>query len=232
MNPLDPQLNPSSEQTSSLNESLDTISSNRVSKLPLGASPQEHTNAQWDCRLIKAPRLKEKIYKFRYSIYCDELSREKDIADHDSKTITDKLDETALLLGAFVNEEVIGTFRLNLSCDTDLPHKKLFEMPRFEKLYPERVCLASKLMIAPRYRRSLLFFELAKAFYRVGAEYGAGITVMGCNQEAISAFRKVGFRTYKPAQNYTEYGTITPMLFDHEDLNYLVKIRSPLVRNW
>lgn len=56
---------------------------------------------------------KQKIYRFRYEVYVEEMNRKQDYCDHISKTIIEPIDDTASLFAAFdQNENVIGTLRL------------------------------------------------------------------------------------------------------------------------
>ena len=57
---------------------------------------------------------KDDIFKFRYRIYIEEMSRKQKYADHAAKTIKEPLDDDAYLLAAYDSDGLlIGTCRTN-----------------------------------------------------------------------------------------------------------------------
>ena len=61
----------------------------------------------------------EKLYRFRYAVYVEEMGRPQRYADHGRKRIEEPLDAPAANFIALKDEEVVGCVRWNGGQDTD-----------------------------------------------------------------------------------------------------------------
>ena len=53
---------------------------------------------------------RQEIYRFRYQVYVEEMQKRPSCANHQTKTITDKLDKIATLLYVMQNERGVQLF--------------------------------------------------------------------------------------------------------------------------
>jgi hypothetical protein len=60
---------------------------------------------------------REELYRFRYSIYVEELRRYGGIADHARRLLVEPEDAHSILYGAREAREIVATARLTLGAD-------------------------------------------------------------------------------------------------------------------
>src|SRR4051812_22880348 len=85
---------------------------------PQSVRPSAFKKMPLDLRLTATPEERELVYRLRYRVYIDEMKRDLQAGvDHQNQRICDPLDQTALLLAAFHQGSVVGTCRLNFTCD-------------------------------------------------------------------------------------------------------------------
>src|SRR5215213_5818622 len=69
-------------------------------------------------KIAEDDETKQRIYKFRYQIYIEEMGKPYRNADHQKKVLIDSLDENSTLLYAEQGSgEIIGTVRINWGRD-------------------------------------------------------------------------------------------------------------------
>lgn len=179
-------------------------------------------------KIVTTERDKQKVYRFRYDVYVEEMNRKQKWANHVTKTIQEPLDRTAIILAAFQGNEVVGTCRMNFSNDTEFEYADLYEFDRFESLYPGRVAFFSKLMIKPELRKGMLFMKFMREIYKIMRIEDMEVSLLDCNDHLIKSFTKVGYRQYKESFQHPEYGWVTPMVVYHRDEEHFKKMNSPV----
>src|SRR6185369_5792109 len=114
------------------------------------------------------------IYRFRYKIYIEEMGKPYRNADHVNELLTDDLDQNATLLYAELNGQIVGTLRVSWGLDPAViaAFSKPFGLEMFEAFSPTDFSFCSRLMVAPRLRRSALAANLSTAAYREGRRRG------------------------------------------------------------
>lgn len=187
--------------------------------------------APYSIRIARSSEDLQRLYEFRYRISVEEMSREVELADHKNKILKDKYDEAAINIIATRNGEIVGCGRLNFSESTSLPHREFFKLDQMESDGKNNICWASKLMIDPRFRGSLLMFNIVRAFCEITHRKGVTISALGCNLSVQPYFEKLGWKVYGSAVDYKNYGVSVPMMFDHKNIEYLEEIHSPLTRH-
>ncbi len=170
----------------------------------------------------------EKVFKFRYQIYIEEMHRLQKWADHSLKVIREPLDRTGIIVAAFQGDEVVATCRLNISRDTTFDYAELYDFEQFEKLFPGRVSFITKLMIKPELRKGTLFIRFMKELFKILRTEGVCVNVIDCNDHLVKPFAKLGFQQYQEKINHPEYGHVTPMVMYNRDEVYFETVRSPL----
>lgn len=194
------------------------------SRLP--AIPVEWSDERPEIREITGEAEREVIYRLRYEVYVEEMARPVRHANHASRRIVDPLDADGRLLGAFTGSRAVGTARLNFSAVSKFDPTDFYRLSGFNRIYPGRVCLVTKLMIVRDLRRSRLFLQLAQRIVSEAAAGGARVILIDCNDPVLPIFRKLGFIAYDRAE-HPEYGNVTLMALFFEDVHHLERVRSP-----
>lgn len=174
----------------------------------------------------------DRVFRFRYQVYVEEMLRKQRYADPVRRRIEEPFDATAYILMAEVEDRVVGTLRANLARETDLSYyPELFSMDVVGSAFPGAVSLSTKFMIAPEHRAGTLAVRMARVFYELGRAHGIRFDFLDCNEHLESFFARLGYRRYVPHVEHPEYGRVLPLCIHLEDRDYLVRIGSPLVRD-
>ena len=181
-------------------------------------------------RIIKTEADRLAAYRFRYSVYVEEMRRPQLWADRELKTVIDPLDQTGQLLGAFKGNQMVGTGRVNFSKDSQFEYPELYDFELFETYNPGRVSFVSKLMVSPEYRRGPLFIKLVKALYRSTLDGGAEVIIIDCNDHLVPVFERLGLHSYRGKVLHPEYGWVTPMAIYNRDEANLRLNKSPFLQ--
>src|ERR1700694_2571781 len=67
--------------------------------------------------LAKTPGEKEAVYRFRYSVYVEEMGRYQDTADHTNRRLVEPEDDHSLIFFATDGVDVVATARLTWGGD-------------------------------------------------------------------------------------------------------------------
>lgn len=174
---------------------------------------------------------RERVFRFRYEIYVEEMRRLQKYADTARRRIEEPFDATGHLMLAERDGNILGTLRTNFARETHLGYYvPLFRLDSVGASFPTKVSLTTKLMIRPELRSGTLAVRLASAVYRFGLEQGIEHDFIDCNPHLERFFQKLGFRPYMPKAVHPEYGEVLPLRLDLRDFDHLRRIRSPLAR--
>ena len=67
-------------------------------------------------RRVVTPDELDEVYRFRYAVYVEEMSRVESYACHNSKRLMDSLDHPeACVFAAWSDGKIVGTVRVNLA---------------------------------------------------------------------------------------------------------------------
>lgn len=180
-----------------------------------------------EIREALTPAEREAVYRFRYSIYVEQMGRVQQHADHENRRICEPLDAPGRIMAVFRHETVLGTCRINMSDASDIGFLDFWHADGFEKIFPGQVAVATKLMVTPSSRGSTLFVRLSKETVRLAARSGARVLLLDCNAPVKPFFERFGFVSYT-SRVHPEYGEVSLMVLFFEDLERLKRIRSPL----
>jgi len=182
-------------------------------------------------RSATTPEDLTKVARFRYRIYVEEMGRFQQYADHKEKTVHEPLDRHGHILMALEDSNVVGTVRFNLGSESEFgPYTELYRLRELGALFPNRVSITTKLMIAPEYRRTPLALKLALASYKCGSARGVDIDAMDCNPPLRPFFTKLGYRQIFGAIDHPEYGYVIPMFLAVRDKCHLKQVGSPFYK--
>lgn len=181
---------------------------------------------------IRAPQTEDElqsIYRLRYEVYVTEMKRNQRHADHDQKLITEPLDTTAIIIGAFDGQCAVGTVRSNMAANTDLLfYPELYNMSCVGSCHPGRTSVTTKFVVARRFRGTALPVRMAAAIYKAGVERGVEFDFIDCTSVMIPLYQRLGYRCYQQEVIHPEYGSVMPMILAVNDSEHLRSVRSPL----
>ncbi len=175
---------------------------------------------------------RERVYRFRYQVYVEEMLRKQTYADPVRRWIEEPFDATGYLLMAEQGDQLVGTLRTNFASETDFSYyPELFSMNSVGPAFPEAVSLSTKFMIAPNLRAGTLAVRLARVVYELGRVRGIRHDFIDCNAHLEAFFTGLGYRRYSPHVEHPEYGRVLPLRLDIEDRDYLRCLGSPFARD-
>ena len=170
----------------------------------------------------------DKISQFRYAVYVEEMGRIQHDADHVLKRISDKLDHGGINIAAFAGEDVVGVVRVNFPAGSPIGnYEDFYQLKKLGADHPRKTAIVTRLMIAPHLRRSALAVRLCAECYLLGLDEGIKWCFIDCNDHLVEFFSGLGFREYIGKVRHEEYGMVTPMRLELNDLSHLNRIKSP-----
>jgi hypothetical protein len=175
----------------------------------------------------------EAVSRFRYAIYVEEMSRKQKYADHANKKIIDPLDDDAVRLYAAWSEgEVVGTVRSNYLRWSDIgEYAEQFALAGMPDNLQATTSITTRLMVHSRYRNTPLAVRLACETYQNGLEDGITTDFIDCNDHLVPYFTGLGYLVHRNNLIHPEYGIVTVMRLNLNDLDHLDQVRSPFRKN-
>jgi hypothetical protein len=209
-----------------------------VEKL-LTAMEYEQRSTEKSIKIVQASSLRERmeIYRFRYSVYVEEMGKKIASPAREGKMLFDPMDERSILLYAHVEGEIAGTLRIYIETIKDFSRDmaEMFAMDRFSKFSKDgekQLCaFPSKLMIAPAYRKSQALSFLLGRMYEIFRDYKLQFAFIGCNPHLIPLYEQIGFhRLDHQGVIDPGYGYLVPLILVVEDIEHFRAVRSPFFR--
>ena len=108
------------------------------------------------------PEEKEAVYRFRYSVYVEEMGRYQDTADHVGKRLLEPEDETSWIFHAKEDGNVVGTARLSWGA-RGFSQRQIDEYslePFLAEVPHEHLAIGERVMVTPRLRGTGLVDQL------------------------------------------------------------------------
>ncbi|WP_312339355.1 cyclic nucleotide-binding domain-containing protein [Anaerospora hongkongensis] len=179
---------------------------------------------------------KKEIYRFRYQIYIEEMSRPITKVDHVNKWLYDELDDWGILLSAKIGKKLIATARINIGTVHNFPQHEVdfLSLEAFQNCYIDdldhKFALTTKIMIDPTQRSSQAFYLLLAKCYELCYQNDVHFMFGICNLHLIRLYEKLGTHRYGKNVFSIDYGLLTPIVLLIDDIQHLRKIRSPLFR--
>lgn len=175
---------------------------------------------------------RQRVFRFRYEIYVEEMQRPQTYADHDTCTIEEPFDATGHIF--FAEDEtgrVVGTVRTNFGRDTDFGYyRELYGMSCLGRHTPEQASISTKFMIAPHLRKGTLAVRLASYGVEFNLKHGILFDFIDCNPHLEATFRRLGYVRYRGRVQHPEYGDVLPLVLPLTDLEHLESVGSPWAR--
>ncbi len=171
----------------------------------------------------------EDIFRFRYSVYVEEMDLPQSDADHDARRIEDVFDRDAYNFAAFQDEEVVGAIRVHFSRSSDIGYyDEFFDMGSVGHFHPQATSMCTRLMVAPRLRGTALAVRLAQVSYDFGLRNQIRFNFLDCYEQLTGFFSRLGYRIHRQA-DHPEYGSGNVMRLDLLDREHLIQMRSPFL---
>lgn len=180
-------------------------------------------------RVVQTAAERDAIAHLRYDVYVAELGRNRTSADHVTKTLREPLDDDGVLFGAFTGDaRAVGTLLIAPSTAPSLHHREIYGWEDRERVHPGAVCHASKLIVSPEARGTMLSIELIRAGTRDALRRGWRFCFLGTYENLVSLYSRVGFvlrgTSFDPV-----HGEVRIMEWDLHDLEHLRAVRSPML---
>ena len=187
-----------------------------------------------EIRLAESEEERLEVYRFRYSVYVDEMGLNESYADHARKIIRDPLDgPQSLLLAAWDGGRVVGTTRTNLIRDGGfgryLEYYRLLGQSVDEL---QDTSISTRIMIHPAFRRTPLTVRLTCVCFRWMLDQGVKTDFCDCVPVVVPFFSGLGYHVQFADFIHPEFGGEpgSVMRLDALDLDHLIQVRSPLRR--
>ncbi|MCP5141147.1 MAG: GNAT family N-acetyltransferase [Chromatiales bacterium] len=186
-----------------------------------------------DIRIAVSDAEKERIYRFRYAVYVEEMGKKPGYADHAGKRLYDPLDDDATLLYADVDGELVATVRLNLAGDDgfDAYWNTIYHVDRWAAFPPRCLSMTSRLMVAPAWRGSTVLAALLAHIFRWARERGVRFDFCNCSPSLVEFYEQLGYRRYADGFMDEDAGYHVPLVFMTEDVEHMRAVRSPFWRD-
>jgi predicted GNAT family N-acyltransferase len=178
---------------------------------------------------------REAVFRFRYSVYVEELQRGVGTVDELHRWVRDPEDDdpTTLLLYTTAGDgTVTGTARLRGWSPRAVPEaiSDRYATARFDGIDGLGMAEVGRVMVRPDQRGHDGLVALACACYQLaGAELGADLVFLTCLPGLVRHYERTGFRTYAAPLVLTTDGVTVPMVLVLSDRWYLESVDSFLV---
>lgn len=158
---------------------------------------------------------KEAVYRFRYSVYVEEMGRYQDTADHVGRRLVEPEDEDGLIFFARDGADVVGTARLTWG-DDGFSARQIEEYslaPFLADVPPAFLAVGERVMVMPKYRGSGLVDQLLDHRKAVAVAHDVRIQFSACEPHLLSLYLGQGRRTYADKNiNSPEAGYLIPLV--------------------
>ncbi len=159
---------------------------------------------------------KEAVYRFRYSVYVEEMGRYQDTADHEGRRLVEPDDQESWIFYARDDTgEVVGTARLSWGGNgfTERQIDEYGLAPFLAELPAEHVALGERVMVRPDLRGTGLVEEVLKCREDTGLAHDVRLQFSACEPHLLSLYLGQGRRTYATKNiNTPEAGYLIPLV--------------------
>jgi hypothetical protein len=158
----------------------------------------------------------EEIFRFRYSVYVEEMGRYRRSADHRGRRLVEPEDANSAVYGARQDGRLVGTARLTLGA-RNFSQRQVDQYslgPFLSDVPADLMAVGERLMVAPDLRGSSLTTDL-RDFERADLRArGVRMIFGGCEPHFLSMYLSNGARTYAEHNiNSEESGYLIPLLW-------------------
>jgi hypothetical protein len=175
----------------------------------------------------------ESIYRFRYTVYVEELGRKIGGVDHKKRMVFDEDDEQAYTLHFYTGKigAINGVVRICAWDPGKIPpaHFKQLSLGLFDNIEDYAVAEFGRLMIRRSMRGMLILPPLLRAAgIALAEEKKTELLFCYCRPGLVPYYKKLGARTYPGNMIAEPEGMEIPMIVIIPDLDYFKSVGSPL----
>lgn len=179
--------------------------------------------------LADSPELRREVYSFRYSIYVEQMKRRQLYADHVARLIEEPMDISARNYIAFKGDVPVGVIRANMADDPAMAYyRKLYKVDALGVRDLSKVQITTKLMVRPDLRNTAIGPHMIQQYADRAFQLGVRVDLIDCNKPLMPFFERMGYFSYCGWVFHREYGTVRPMIFAVDTVDYIDAIRSIL----
>jgi GNAT superfamily N-acetyltransferase len=159
---------------------------------------------------------KEAVYRFRYTVYVEEMGRYQDTADHVGRRLVEPDDDLSWIFYARDDDgDVVGTARLSWG-GNGFTQRQVDEyglQPFLAELPHEYIGLGERVMVRPDLRGTGLVEQVLACRDETGLAHDIRIQFSACEPHLLSLYLGRGRRTYSTTNiNTPEAGYLIPMV--------------------
>lgn len=179
---------------------------------------------------------RQRIFRFRYVIYIEEMGKPMPGANHKQRILQDDFDARSTHLYVEREGEIVGAVRIIWGHDgLPPPYVNWYGLERFHLFSPREISFTGRMMVADKFRSTLLAASLAREAYRRGRENGVVFDFIHTIPPLVPFFERLGHRRCNGDFLDPDLGPRTPMVLALEDLPHLERCQSPFAnaaRQW
>ena len=152
----------------------------------------------YEVGLAETAEEKEAVYRFRYSVYVEEMGRYQGSADHAGRRLVEPDDEQSFVFYVRGDDGVVGTARLSWG-GFGFSERQIEEYslaPFLAELPHEHIAVGERVMVTPELRGTGLVEELMDRRDRTSREHDVRIQFSACEPHLLSLYLGQGRRTY------------------------------------
>jgi hypothetical protein len=171
----------------------------------------------YEVRLAESEQDKEAVYRFRYSVYVEEMGRYQDTADHVGRRLVEPEDEKSFILMIRDTDDgaVVGTGRMSWG-GFGFSERQIDEYslaPFLDALPHECIGVGERVMVKPSLRGTGLIDQLMEHRNETALEHDVRIQFAACEPHLLSLYLGQGRRTYAHKNiNTPEAGYLIPLV--------------------
>ena len=170
---------------------------------------------------------KEAVYRFRYTVYVEEMGRYQQSADHVGRRLVEPEDDESFILYARDGGEVVGTARLTWG-GHGFSARQIDEYSLavfLDELPHEHIGVGERVMVSPHLRGTGLIDELMERRHRAALDHDVRIQFAACEPHLLSLYLGQGRRTYATKNiNTPEAGYLIPLVVFPEGPEALIGV--------
>lgn len=153
-----------------------------------------------------------KVRRLWYELYVVQRGVLGNVADHERRELDDPLLGRGHLMGAWIGEELIGTFLVTLGCETPLPRSYVdFYGLADLSNYPDAVGILTRFMVRSELRGTGLAMDLLRASFPIAWRAGIRSCVFDTNPPLDRLFERLGARHLGPPRRHPDFGDVVVM---------------------
>lgn len=159
---------------------------------------------------------REELFRFRYSVYVEEMRRYRGTADHTGRRLVEPEDAHSVLYGARQNGVVVGAARTTFATDgLSARQVEQYRLDPFLAEVPAKlVAVIERLMVVRDLRGSTVTSKLRELANQDLEAAGVRLLFGACEPHLLSLYLSTGARTYAERNvNSAEAGYLIPLLF-------------------